>query len=319
MFYIKQTKSTGRYEVGLLGMKMKFRFGDLNRKHQKDREKFDNLLYELADPRTLANVKLPKVISVDDSLYSLSEPNKSLARFGDGEFKLIIGENISFQKYEPKLAQRLADILRNENDNVLVGITDTFGYCPVEYHRKIMLACRETLYKYMNFSKPYANADVTRRLNFVSDEQGHDYYNKLMSLWNNKNIITVEGEGSRLGIGNILFDNAKSVKRILGPIKDAFSRYDEILEECLKQPKDALFILALGPAATVLADDLSKAGYRALDMGHFDITYEAFLQKSLTYVPIEGKLVFNEERHRQNIKPCPDKRYYEQIIAKFVE
>lgn len=313
MFYIKKNKLTGRYEVNLFGIKMKFNT------HKKNRQYFDNLLYELADPRTLEYVKLPKVMSIDDSLYALSSNKKSLARFGDGEFKLINGENISFQKYDPKLAQRLADILRNQNDKVLVGITDTFGYCPVEYHKKIMIACRETLYKYMNFSKQYANADVTRRLHFVSEEQGNDYYKKLMSLWENKNIITVEGEGSRLGIGNDLFDNALSVKRILGPIRDSYSRYDEILEECLKQPKEALFILALGPSATILAEDLANAGYRALDMGHFDITYEAFLRKSHSYVPIEGKIVFNEERHRQNIKPCPDKKYYEQIIAKFVD
>ena len=41
-------------------------------------------------------------------------------------------------------------------------------------------------------------------------------------------------------------------------------------------PKDKLFILALGPMATVLAYDLARLGYRALDLGHIDIEYEWF-------------------------------------------
>lgn len=76
-----------------------------------------------------------------------------------------------------------------------------------------------------------------------------------------------------------------------------------------------LFIAALGPTATVLAYDLAKAGYRALDVGHVDTMYEWFLRKATKSIPIEGKIVFNEERNKNSIKPCKDKRYYEQIIT----
>ena len=34
------------------------------------------------------------------------------------------------------------------------------------------------------------------------------------------------------------------------------------------------FLLPLGPAATVLAYDLFKAGYQAIDVGHVDVEYE---------------------------------------------
>ena len=65
----------------------------------------------------------------------------------------------------------------------------------------------------------------------------------------------------------------------------------------------------------MLAYDLAKAGYRALDVGHVDTMYEWFLRKATKSIPIEGKIVFNEERNKNSIKPCKDKRYYEQIIT----
>lgn len=50
-----------------------------------------------------------------------------------------------------------------------------------------------------------------------------------------------------------------------------------------------MFIIALGPTATVLAYDLSEAGYQALDMGHFDIEYEWFKMGVTSKVPVTGK------------------------------
>lgn len=307
MFYIKRNASTGRLELNLFGIRMKFL------KKCPSPEK--NLLYELADPRTLQNIKLPKILDPDKSLDELITSGKSIARYGDGEFKLIMGENIGFQKYDPKLSQRLKEILRNNDDKVLVGIVDIFGYCPNEYMKKVVMLCRETLYKYINFDKDYVDANVARRFKFSTEEQGMDYFNKIQLLWNNKDVVIVEGAGSRLGVGNDLFDGVKSIKRILCPIKNAFSKYNEILSECLKQSKDKLFILALGPTATVLAVDLAQKGYTALDIGHLDTCYETFLRKGERFVHVEGKIVFNSERYNCLLKPCKDENYNKQIIA----
>lgn len=312
-FNVKRTASTGRYELSILGFKIKFRIN--SGKNESYNTKLDNLLYELADSRTLQSIKLPKVINVWDSVYNISSSNKSLARFGDGEFKLIMGENISFQEFDPELSQRLKNILQNKNENILVGILDVFGYCNSDYMRRLMCSCRETLYKYINFDKTYVDSNLPRQLIFATHEQGQDYYAKIKSIWENKDTVIVEGAGSRLGVGNDLLDNVKSVKRIICPIKNAFSKYKEILAECLKQDKNSLFIMALGPTATVLAEDLTDNGYRALDIGHLDTAYEAFLRHSDKFIHIEGKIVFNEERHNKLLKPCSDENYNKQIIA----
>jgi len=42
-------------------------------------------------------------------------------------------------------------------------------------------------------------------------------FKKLKKIWDGKDIIIIESEKSRLGVGNDLFDNTKSIKRILCP------------------------------------------------------------------------------------------------------
>ena len=78
MFYLKRTASTGRYELNIFGLKMKFRINE--GKNESYRERIENLLYELADPRTLQNVKLPKVLNAWDALYLVASSDKSMAR-----------------------------------------------------------------------------------------------------------------------------------------------------------------------------------------------------------------------------------------------
>ena len=121
---------------------------------------------------------------------------------------------------------------------------------------------------------------------------------------------------SRLGVGNDLLDNAKSVKRILGPSSEAFSKYDEILDEAKKLDKDVLILLALGPAATCLAYDLHKFGYQAVDIGHVDVEYEWYRMKAKKKSPIKNKMV--HEASNDDVGEYHDKKYDSQIIAKIV-
>ena len=57
----------------------------------------------------------------------------------------------------------------------------------------------------------------------------------------------VEGETSKNGIGNDLFDNVKSIKRIIYPAKNSFRVYDKILKAVLTFDKNNLILISLGP------------------------------------------------------------------------
>ena len=54
--------------------------------------------------------------------------NKSVVRFGDGEFDLIRGDSIPYQDYQEDLAKRLKQmILKGNHNNVLVWLPDVFN------------------------------------------------------------------------------------------------------------------------------------------------------------------------------------------------
>ena len=111
---------------------------------------------------------------------------------------------------------------------------------------------------------------------------------------------------------------ACSISRILCPLQNAWNRYEEILEAVLeKVPKTALICISLGPCATVLAYDLAKNGYQALDIGQLDNEYEWYLRGVKKRIAIQGKMV--AEISEKQIFEMPDAtEYFDQIIAKIV-
>ena len=143
--------------------------------------------------------------------------------------------------------------------------------------------------------------------------QSHLIIDKLKQIWNFRDVILVEGEKSRMGYGNDLFSNVSSLKRILCPSENAFSAYSQILEEVSKVDKSRLILIALGPTATVLAYDLSKQGYQAIDIGHLDVEYEWFLQSASDKCIIKNKYV-NEVDNR-DVPNILDPVYQDQIMS----
>ena len=68
--------------------------------------------------------KKPEIDDIYISLEKLIQSNKSLARFGNGEFDIIWGLSEGFQKPSESLGIRLKEILHSHSDNLLIGITD---------------------------------------------------------------------------------------------------------------------------------------------------------------------------------------------------
>ena len=114
-------------------------------------------------------------------------------------------------------------------------------------------------------------------------------------------------------VGNELFDNAKSIQRILGPEKDAFNRYNELLEAAQLYGKNKLILIALGMTATVLAYDLAKLGFWTIDIGHIDIEYEWFLRGAKDKIALEGKYVNEVLGGNIVIEEAP-REYWNEVI-----
>lgn len=154
---------------------------------------------------------------------------------------------------------------------------------------------------------------MTRPYMMYKDKSNaRDKFNKWQKIWNEKELLIIEGEGSRLGVGNDLFYNVKSIERIICPSKNAFEKYEEILSTAKCYSKNKLVLIALGMTATVLAYDLSKCGYQAIDIGHIDIEYEWFLKGVKEKINIANKSV-NEVQDGNIVCEIKDINYKKQI------
>jgi glycosyltransferase family protein len=269
-------------------------------------------------------IKPPVVHTTDETLDLIVKGNYSASRYGDGEFSLMNGQSLLFQPYIPELARRLREIIKSQNKSHIVCIPNIFNnldWCasiPRNYWIKYLNLNRGKIYKLIDKKKEYYDALVTRLyIDYKDKSKAEERFLRVRKLWSNREIVIVEGELSRLGVGNNLFENASSIKRILCPSINAFGKYNEIINEIKKQDKSKLILIALGPTATVLSFDLSNSGYHAIDIGHIDIEYEWFLQKAEEKSPIKNKYI-GEITGGTNVDKIIDSRYDSQIISKII-
>ena len=309
LFKYSKTKYRDFYKI--FGIKLTVR---KNKKSIKEiREQ--NKIYEENKP------SVPVVASRFETLEKLLNSNCSMSRYGDGEFNLIFGEGLPFQRYDKTLSKRLKEILVSDDENILICIPDIFGSLrqytekAADFWRKFLFYNREDVKERLKPDKKYYDTEVTRPYMDISDKSVcAKYFEDFKNLFDGKELVIIEGEASRLGIGNDLFERAKSIRRIICPARDAYSNYENIYEECLKFSEGALYIAALGPAATVLAYDLAKTGRRTLDLGHADIEYEWFKMGVTEKVPVKDKYV-NECRNGKVITQIDNSEYSSQIAA----
>ena len=264
--------------------------------------------------------QLPVIKGREETLNAIIKDKCSIARFGDGELGLIFGKGIGFQRYDKELAERLEEVLKaTDNRRMLVGLSEWIFYSNYGRYPEYRIKYLPRILNLLTPGKTYYSADISRF--YKSTPDGHEALKQislLKRIWDNRDVILVEGEKSRMGIGNDLLDNARSVRRILCPAVDAFSCYQDIYRTILDNSrKDELILIALGPTATVLAYELFLAGYQAVDIGHADISYEWFLRGVTDpsgRVAIAGKYV-NEVGGGNCVDEIDDVYYTNQIIA----
>jgi glycosyltransferase family protein len=287
----------------------------------------ENAAYEILDERR-EMIEYPKIKAGTAAIERIVKEGKSMARFGDGEFAAIEGRvRHRFQnEADPKLGGRLREVLATPLDNLLIGLADNYGslekyneQAKREIRRYMKRSVRAEHASLLDPGGEYYDTYMTRPYVMYADndtEAPAARFNDLRRIWANRKCVFVEGENTGMGVGNDLFENAAEIRRIIAPAENAFHSYDSILEECRGQPVDTLFLLALGPTATVLAYDLCRLGFQAVDVGHVDLEYEWFLRGEGRRTQVDGKYN-NEMPEAMYPKPIEDEVYLGQIIARF--
>lgn len=263
-----------------------------------------------------------KVLGILDTLNYVMAHNSSVARFGDGEMDIITGHSIPYQDYDENLANELKNIISlDSNESLVVCLSDVFegldryNQSAVDFWKQHLnnnyiyykSLCKAPWYGSTFISRPY--------MDLVDKSLSNMYFKNIKNLWDERDILIVEGVNSRSGVGNDLFDNANSVERIICPSKNAYSKIDEIESLIEMHAENKLVLLILGPTAKVLAKRLSIKKIQAIDMGHIDSEYEWFKMKATTKVKLDHKHTA-EHNFDENITFIEDDTYNSQIVER---
>lgn len=265
----------------------------------------------------------PHIMTSEETIHQLAEEGRSLGRFGDGEMMLIQNSgDLKFQRRDPLLTERLSQVLSSKEEGFLVGLPLVFSKkdlrmrnaSSADFWKANLRNTRFEWYRRIDFRRIYANSTFTRNYLTLRDKSSSkDYFDRVKTIWEKRRVLMVEGSKSRVGVGNPLFSNALTVKRIICPSENAFDCYEQILSAVLKLSKEHLVLISLGPTASVLAYDLFQNGYQAIDIGHIDIEFEWFLHGSTERELIPGKEVAEAGGMRKD-ELCMNAEYRKQII-----
>lgn len=246
-----------------------------------------------------------KVHSVEETIAELIHTNKSMIRFGDGEITMIRGRSLKLQQVKPEIIDGLKRMLGYEHEGVIVTIPDIFDDLSIyrkqsrQFWKDHLLFSRKIYEKYCNADREYYNTSISRFYITLDDKSKcQNWLKGIRQIWQDKDVVVVEGERTHNGVGNDLLDTARSVERIIGPSSDAYGKLDEIMECCVEYSKDRLFLVSLGVAAKFLAERLYLEGYRALDIGNLDMEYEWYLHQAKQKEKVPKHDIIGEEANR---------------------
>lgn len=283
-----------------------------------------NAEFELVEKIMRNPPVLPEILSGEEALELSIAEHRSMCRFGDGEFEIIFGrERPIFQNCRIDLKERLKEVLGNKEKSVVTCIADIYG-CLDKYsdmgayamRQYMTLDTRKRHMEVIDLEKKYYDAYISRPYIIYKDKKkAANIFALWKRLWNNRDVVIVEGNLTRNGYGNDLFEECHSIKRILCPTENAWDSYQEIYHNIEKNiEKDKLLLISLGPTATVLAYDLAVSGYQAIDMGHLDNEYEWYLRGVNERVDIGYKYV-PECCNGTQVAEIDDAIYESQILA----
>lgn len=186
----------------------------------------------------------------------------SIARFGDGELRLALGQSVGHQEASDNLKKELCQILK-EPTKCLVGIPYVDEKSPLKSVWK-----KYSIEKFSNLycsEKQYYSAFISRPDSAPWIDR-HPYWENIRKLWLNKDVIAVCGSGKGFRFQE-LEKEAASLDIIYTLPQQAYSEIDDI-EKKIGTDTSKIVLLSVGATATVLAHRLANKGFQALDLGH---------------------------------------------------
>ena len=207
-------------------------------------------------------MKYPKVLGEYQTLATLLETGKSIARFGDGEFKLMAGFDQMREPANEALAKELRRIVKKPPKDCLVGIPtlDDKGPKYLNWRQR----ARERFLPFLAKDVQYYSAFISRP-DSAPWIRSFNYAESFVRLWKDKHVTLVAEEGT--AIMRLLERTAarEQWEYLTCPHRETYAQADD-LEAELRLLSPDVVLLSCGPSASCLAARLSDS-MQALDVG----------------------------------------------------
>ena len=194
----------------------------------------------------------PMIMGKVDTLEYINKTGCSIGRYGDGEVSLMVMIGIGFQKSSRKLRKELIEIAKSTDPGFLVCIpvilVDKSELVPssAKWWTKNLRLMGCVWKHYFSSGSKFGDTQVTRPwMDTQNPKLASICFSGLEREWTGQDVVLIEGEKSRVGVGNDFFKYAKSVKRILCPARNAYSKIDEIYDVAVTFPKTSVFFACL--------------------------------------------------------------------------
>jgi hypothetical protein len=213
------------------------------------------------DASALVDPKYPKVLDEWETMRAVAR-GQSLARFGDGELKLMYGNGYSREPGSAKLREELLEVLTAPHPACLVGIPTMCVDGP-----KFLNWTRHS----SRFAQLLRADRVTYYSAFVTRPDSAPWINcqgfagLTESVWRDRRVvICCEPRNKLLDAVAI---GARVIRQVHCPHLEAYAQIDD-LERQIVELKPEVAVLSVGPTATCLANRLAARGVHTVDLGH---------------------------------------------------
>lgn len=198
-----------------------------------------------------------KVLSEVDTLELAL--TRSIARVGDGEFRLARGAPSASQSPDPRLQREMVDLLAGPTSSLVCLPNLRAGSPKMWFWNKYDNATYEGLCR----QKLYGSTWITRPDDAPWIDRP-EYWDRVAGLWTGRDVVLVTGDHKSLTEDQLT--EAKSVRVVMSTRQHAYAHISEIQEKVGQHQGTVL--ICLGATATVLAERFAKKDIHALDLGH---------------------------------------------------
>jgi hypothetical protein len=186
----------------------------------------------------------------------------SIARFGDGEFKMMDGAGYVREPPNAKLANELRNVLRTPHKMCLRGIP-TFDSRSPKFKTWVKHTARFT--RLMRKTKgPFYSAFISRP-DSAPWIRNREFALEFVKLWEGKRVAVLcePDSGTLRALG---LSSPAMFEHIECPHSEAYARIDEFEKKLIRNGPE-IVILSCGMTATCLANRLVRHGIQAIDFG----------------------------------------------------